>query len=249
VRKILDAEGWNLQGILVTHSHADHIGGNHYLQQQYGCKVFANGIEAVLACDPILKPTMLYGSCPPPALHHRFFLAEVSVAVDLTDPAFPAEIRWFSLPGHSLNMVGYRTPDDVVFLGDALCSEATLDKYGITFVHDVAAYRQTLEQLTSMKAKVFVPCHVEPTEDIAPLARLNLAHVDAIGDLIVELCAEPITLDDLMQALFNKLQLRMDFGQYTLVGSTVRSYLSWLNRENRLEHLVEDNRMLWSAVK
>jgi len=45
VRKILDENGWKLKGIINTHSNADHIGGNQYLQQQTGCKVFADGIE------------------------------------------------------------------------------------------------------------------------------------------------------------------------------------------------------------
>lgn len=43
VRKILDQKGWTLKAILNTHSNADHIGGNHYLQQQYGCDVFSGG--------------------------------------------------------------------------------------------------------------------------------------------------------------------------------------------------------------
>ena len=32
IRQILDANGWNLVAIYSTHSHADHIGGNKYLQ-------------------------------------------------------------------------------------------------------------------------------------------------------------------------------------------------------------------------
>ena len=31
IRKILDAQGWQLKAIYNTHSHADHVGGNQYL--------------------------------------------------------------------------------------------------------------------------------------------------------------------------------------------------------------------------
>ncbi len=41
VRQILDANGWKLTAIYNTHSNADHIGGNKYLQNQTGCKVYA----------------------------------------------------------------------------------------------------------------------------------------------------------------------------------------------------------------
>ena len=41
VRQILDANGWHLSAIYNTHSNADHIGGNQYLQNQTGCRVYA----------------------------------------------------------------------------------------------------------------------------------------------------------------------------------------------------------------
>ena len=39
VRQILDAHGWKLKAIYNTHSNADHIGGNKYLQGQTGCRI------------------------------------------------------------------------------------------------------------------------------------------------------------------------------------------------------------------
>ena len=40
----------------------------------------------------------------------------------------------------------------------------------------------------------------------------------------------------------------MSWGQYVLVGSTVRGYLSWLLDEGQLETGFEENRMLWKTV-
>ena len=45
VRQLLDARGWRLTAIYNTHSHADHIGGNRYLQKQTGCRIYAPDIE------------------------------------------------------------------------------------------------------------------------------------------------------------------------------------------------------------
>ena len=54
IRRILNENGWSLKGIINTHSNADHIGGNQYLQQQTGCKIFANGVEAAFTKYPVL---------------------------------------------------------------------------------------------------------------------------------------------------------------------------------------------------
>ena len=54
------------------------------------------------------------------------------------------------LPGHFFDMVGFRTPDDVVFLADCLSSRETLEKYQIGFIYDVAAYLNTLEKVKSL---------------------------------------------------------------------------------------------------
>ena len=54
VRKILSENGWNLKGIINTHLNADQIGGNKYLQQQTGCKIFADGIEAAFTANLLM---------------------------------------------------------------------------------------------------------------------------------------------------------------------------------------------------
>ena len=36
IEKILKQKGWKLKGILNTHAHVDHMGGNSYIQRVYG---------------------------------------------------------------------------------------------------------------------------------------------------------------------------------------------------------------------
>ena len=246
IRKLLDERGWRLTAIYNTHSNADHIGGNRYLQGQTGCRVFAPGVECAFTRRPELEPAFLYGGYPCRDLRHKFLMAQESDAEPLTADALPEDLEALVLPGHFFDMAGYRTPDDVVYLADCLSSRETLEKYQINFIYDVAAYLDTLERVKAMQARLFVPAHAEATEDIAPLAADNIAKVREIAEQIVALCAEPRTFEQILQQLFKHYGLTMTYEQYVLVGSTVRSYLSWLKDGGALEGRFEDNLLLWA---
>ena len=248
VRQHLDRQGWTLDAIYNTHSNADHIGGNAYLAKQTGCALYAPGIEAAFTQHPILEPALLYGGYPMKALRHKFLLAQESDAQPLTPEHLPAGFELIPLPGHFFDMIGLRTPDDVVFLADCLSSQATLDKYQISYVYDVAAYLDTLERVKEMHAALFVPAHAVATEDIAPLAQYNIDKVNEIAGHILDFCAAPHTFEEVLQHLFTSYDLAMTFEQYALVGSTVRNYLSWLLDSERLSATFTDNRLLWQRV-
>ena len=248
VRQLLDANGWHLTAIYNTHSNADHIGGNRYLQGQTKCKIYAQGIECDITRHPVLEPAFLYGGFPPKDLRHKFLMAQESDAQELTPAVLPEGFELLQLPGHFFHMVGFRSPDDVVYLADCLSSRETLDKYQIGFLYDVAAYLDTLEKVKTMQAAAFVPAHAQVTEDIAPLAQYNIDKVHEIADHMVELCAEPVMFEELLKKLFDNYGLTLTFEQYVLVGSTVKSYLAWLKDTGRLTALFEDNRLLWRRV-
>lgn len=248
VRQHLDRQGWTLDAIYNTHSNADHIGGNAYLAKQTGCALYAPGIEAAFTQHPILEPALLYGGYPMKALRHKFLLAQESDAQPLTPEHLPAGFELIPLPGHFFDMVGLRTPDDVVFLADCLSSQATLDKYQISYVYDVAAYLDTLEHVKEMQATLFVPAHADATDNIAPLAQYNIDKVNEIAGHILDFCAAPHTFEEVLQHLFTSYDLAMTFEQYALVGSTVRNYLSWLLDSERLSATFTNNRLLWQRV-
>ncbi|MCF0120601.1 MAG: MBL fold metallo-hydrolase, partial [Oscillospiraceae bacterium] len=137
VYKILNEHNWTLCAILNSHSHSDHIGGNAFLQGKTGCRIFASGIDAAVSCHTLLEPTVLYGGCPAKDLKHKFLMASPSRVEDISSPDFPKEIEVIPLPGHSFDLVAYKTPDGVVFISDTISSRVTLEKYGIPYIFDI----------------------------------------------------------------------------------------------------------------
>lgn len=248
VRQLLDANGWHLTAIYNTHSNADHIGGNKYLQGQTGCKIYAPGIDCAFTRTPVLEPAFLYGGFPCKDLRHKFLMAPESHAEYLTEASVPEGFEIIRLPGHFFDMVGFRTPDDVIYLADCLSSRETLNKYQIGFIYDVVSYLRTLEAVKSMTAKIFVPAHAEAAENIAPLAQYNIDKVLEIADKIKELCREPLNFEEILQRIFTDYGLTMNFEQYVLVGSTVRSYLAWLKDTGVLNVRFDNSRLLWEQA-
>ena len=248
VKKILDSNGWKLKAIYNTHSNADHIGGNKYLQTQTDCKIYAPDIECDFTNHTILEPSFLYGGYPCKELRHKFLLAQESNAEYLTQEVLPEGFKIISLSGHFFDMVGFRTPDDVIFLADCLSSKEVLDKYQISFIYDVDAYLKTLETVKSLTAKIFVPAHADVTDDVSELVQYNIDKVHEIAEKIVTVCTEPICFEMILQKLFTEYSLTMNFEQYVLVGSTVRSYLSWLKDTGRINAEFENNILLWKRI-
>ena len=249
VRQILDKNGWALRAILCTHSHADHIGGCKYLKAQTGCKVYAPGVERDFTRHTLLEPALLYGGFPPKALRHKFLMAQESDADELASAELPEGFEIIPLPGHCFEMVGFRTPDNVVFLADCLSSRATLEKYRVGFIYDVQAYLDTLEKVKSLSGAFFVPAHAEACEDVSELAQYNIDTVNEIAGRIKSICTQPVNFEALLKRLFDEYALELSFEQYALVGSTVKSYLAWLMDKWQLKAKCKNNMLLWETAE
>ena len=244
ILKIINEQGWNIKGIINTHSNADHIGGNKVIQDRTGCEIYASDIEESFVKYPILESTMLYGGFPFKDLRNKFLLAKESKPKNINELLVDG-LEFIPLKGHFFDMIGIKTSDNIFFLGDSLFSEETINKYHLFYIYDVGEYLNTLSYLKNLKGKLFIPSHCKATNNIDSLIELNKKKIEEILDVIYKYCVENRTFEEILKYIFEKYLLTMNINQYVLISSTIKSYLSYLYDNNKLTYEFIDNKMIW----
>lgn len=248
VLEVLDERGWRLKAILCTHFHADHTGANAYLQGRTGCPVLLPAGELAFARSRRLAPTLLAGGSAPSALFGPMFVPEPYDAGAVTAEALPDGFETVGLPGHSFDMAGYRTPDGVLFVADVLASERTLATYRVPFVLDVGAHLNTLEAVAGMEAVAFVPAHAQPCRDASGLARRNVEATLEVADMVWAGCEGGATAEQIVAGVVSSSMVPRTFEHLALVGSTVRSYLAYLEGLGRVRAGVRGGAVVWERT-
>lgn len=247
ILKIIEEQGWTIKGIITTHSNADHIGGNKVIQDRTNCEILAYNIEKAFTEYPILESSFLYGGYPFKDIRNKFLLASES-NVKSIENNLPDGLEYFTLKGHFFDMIGIKTSDNVYFLADSLFSEETITKYHLFFIYDIKEFLNTLDYLNTLNGNLYIPSHCEATYNISSLIELNRNKVKEIIDKIYNICKNEITFEEILKFIFDEYNLLMNANQYVLVGSTIRSYLSYLYDENKLSYIFKDNKMLWKQI-
>ena len=249
IEEVLQKRGWKLKGILCTHCHSDHTGANAYLQGVHSCPVFAYGIEAVFINNSILDPMVACGGYPIDDIMGSNIYAESCICFDTEHAEFPKEIEVVELPGHSMEHAGYRLPDGTFFVGDTLIESRIIRKYPLSYIYNPEDVLKTLENMKSMEASVFAPAHAEPVTDISELIEANTENIYEVSGMVLDLCETPADMEEIANGIFNRCGVKVNCEKYILIMGIVRTYICWLKKRGRLECLVQDNRLLWRAVK
>nr|WP_312983981.1 MBL fold metallo-hydrolase [Clostridioides sp.] len=252
ILRLLEEHNLNVKLIINTHSNADHIGGNAYLKNQTNCSIATTKLESYFTESPILESSFLYGGNPSKALKNKFLFAKESKVdhiIEADGKVLNTELEAISLPGHYFEMIGIKTPDDVIFIGDSLMPQNIIEKYHLFYLLDIEAQFKTLDKLQTLEATYYVPSHSIHMEEIKDLIKINIDKMNEILINIENICKTPQTIDGVLEQLCKIYSTKLDANQYVLLGSTVRSYITYLYENSRVEYIFEEGKMLISKVK
>ncbi len=247
ILKIIEEQGWQIVGIINTHSHADHTGGNHIIQERTNATVYNYQLENVFTEYPLLEPSFLYGGFPMEQLKNKFLYAQTSHSHSIENN-LPTGLEYISLKGHSFHHIGIKTDDEVYFLGDSIISIETIEKYHIFYLCDIKETLHSLDILETLKGNWFIASHVEATKQITSIIEENRNQIHRIIETILEFCREKITFETLLKKIFEHFDMNMNLNQYFLISCTLRSYISYLCNEQKLNYFFENNTMFYQTV-
>lgn len=248
INKAISERGWNLKAIYLTHSHADHTGGSATLKALTDCSVYIAGIDRPFLEYPLLEPSYLFGALPYPEIKGKFLMAQSCKTEELTADVLPAGFEIAELNGHAMAMRGIKTPDNVWFLADVVSAPATIEKYHIMFTADPKTHLETLRKLHDFSGELFIPSHTEPTSDLRELIKINVENTNDTAKIVLKACENGVIFEEILKKVFDFYALELNHSQYVLSGSTIRSFLTYLKGEGKLNCRFEQNRLLWQKV-
>src|SRR6266550_595268 len=243
--------------LLITHAHADHFGGAHYLVRQTGLQVYATRVEASVMSSPILEPLYLFaGAQPPGELQHKFFLAKpckvdmILQGNELSVDQIPLEI--IPLPGHSTEQVGVAY-DNTLFVGDAFLTPEILDKHRIPFYTDIQAGLTTLTTLKTQAApfKHIVAGHGElytSAEQANRAIDYMVTRLETILDQVRSALdnGDARASVDILSVVSTAQEAEIStLSQYVLYNTKIQSDLSALYTRGEIAPVFQENRLLW----
>ncbi len=239
-----------VSAIINTHSHADHIQGNHLIQESTGCPIYASKIEAAMISNPMIEGFYLYSAYPIRALRRTFFRPKPSNAKDIAEISSRLPIEIIDLQGHSLGHIGLLTPDGVLFCGDAYFSEDILKKYIYPYHAYVQKAIESLRYLENIAASYYVPSHGNVTSDPHKDINYNVNLIQEISTRVFGMLITPMTRDEITSFLVRSYDIKLNSGLYYLAFSFVSSVLQYLETEGKVSNSISaDGKSIWFSTE
>lgn len=249
--QILQDKKLPITHLFITHAHADHFGGAHYIQKNYPVRTIAPPLEEAIMRYPVLEPIYLFhGNTPLKEMRNKFLEAPSIHIDDTCNPGIwrdgSLEVEFVHLPGHSHNQFGL-IYNDIFYAADSYLGKETIEKHKIPFIVDSASNFTTLEYLFHVKVDGMLPGHGVFSNDYKETIQLNIeVHqrlLSQLNNFLIACGDRGLSIEDLIAKMLVKHEVEpANLGMYSLLRTTITAYLIQLIEEGRAVYTIKEGR-------
>lgn len=238
-----------LTAIINTHCHGDHSGGNAFFQQKYPqVKIFSTETERPFIEDPLMAPVCFCGGaaafeqlkkCKPIAPQQASKVTDIIAPYQDQKLSINHEdFEIITLPGHTRGMIAVKSPDNVLYCGDAVFGSDTFNKYPIlyyTFINDTLHSFKKLKALVST-VDVTIIYHGGLIPDLTALIDEHEKRILETKSTVLSMLTEtPLSLEEITAKVMQANMIPDDLIAYMLTKVPLQAYVVELEREGVVE--------------
>lgn len=237
----LQEKDLHVRAIIGSHSHSDHNENHHYFQENHGSEIILRDIEALIVTDYPLM-TLAYAMSTPRDMEQ--YLSPMLVHADRTFSQQDTEISidghtfgLIPLPGHTPGHTGIATPDQVLFLADAVISEDLLPTAKIPATDDWEQDIITKRMIQTLAFRRYILSHKGIYDDIRELTQYNIDDKLERAEMFLSWLKEQEswTISEIEEMMWKKFSLRSrDPVKHISFRRNVHNALTYLELQGRL---------------
>ena len=251
---------FTLKAIITTHGHADHCGAHNYLLQETGCELWAAKHEQGAMETPVIQAGALWGGFPPHELRTLFFMPSPTYVThtisenDVVELSGDRKISFLTLNGHSYEtlcvIVDCKGCHKVLFPGDNIFPRNEIINHWIPLIHNPVEFMESLDKLCAIQNVDWcIPSHGDfLRRNINEAAELNKIAIISTRTCILDSLKtkKRLTVEEIVKYVADKNDLQLSLSQYSLVHSTIKSYISVMHDAREIKMEVSDNKLYFS---
>jgi len=255
LEELLQREQLVPAAVLSTHAHIDHVGNNRFLREKYGARIaLPLGEAGTIASKTGIMFQNIHQSFQD--VNSDILRRDLGCVTDRI--ILPEETRVeicgvpfgiIHTPGHSVDHICIRTPDNVLYAGDALITARTLEHAKFPYAVHMQAYFDSLNVLRRERADIYIAAHEGVYTDLIPEIDKTERKIRTLLNRYLLMLEEKMTANMLTARICRTFGIdshEIFFLAY--LELSVQVYLNYFREHGLAECWVEDN-MIWYRRK
>ncbi|MGB5822662.1 MAG: MBL fold metallo-hydrolase [Proteocatella sp.] len=244
----LDSSKMTVDGILCTHGHLDHIGGNYLIKNRYSSKIASPYIESIFG-ENSYNMYMVRNNFRFSVTKEKFskFNCPVDCVIKPNQDTFTflgIPFKTIPLNGHSPNQLGYITPDNVAYLADAIMCEKLINKTKIPYIFDLNKDIESKKSLKNLNCDYYVISHDGVYDDISKLIDINLSYIENTIDCLINLMKHPSSFDDYTTFVMNKMNIKPSVKKIVYIQEILKNFITYFLQKDLVDAFEHNGKIM-----